>query len=130
MLFQKRRTNRGSSIAETAAAMSLMLPLTFALIFAVLEASYFYMLKSSLSQAAREAARDLSVAYAQDPTVATDRTLQNTMVFDHIRIQNVINSDLQFDNPVFQTANDPPTVSATVHYSGGQYGLPTFPNPD
>lgn len=121
---------RGVSIVETAAAMSLLIPLIFALIYAVTEISYAYLLKSSLAQGARQAARDLAIAYGQNPAVAGSRSLQEAMVFQNIRINNIINSNAQFDDPVFNTGVSPHTVFVNVKYLGSQYGLPPFPNPD
>jgi len=117
-------------MAEAAAAIALLLPLLILVIFVVLEASYAYLIKNSLAQASREAARDLAVQYGQDPTIAGSRTLQNTQVFDKIRINKIVAASQQFDDPVFATGNDPPTVTVTVHYLSGQFGLPVFPNPD
>jgi len=110
--------------------MSLLLPLMITMIFVVLEASYAYTIRTSLAEGAREAARDLAIAYGQNPSVATDRSLQNSLVFDTIRITNMINSSTQFDDPVFNTASDPETVSVNVRYTSSQNGLPPFPNPD
>jgi Flp pilus assembly protein TadG len=125
------RKTTGSSIAEAGAALGLLLPLAFTLMFAVFEGSYAYLIKDSLSQASRQAARDLSIAYGQNGgAIANSRTLQNTLVFDRIRIRNMIASSQQFDNPVWQTALEPYSVTVTCRYTGGSYGLPTFPNPD
>jgi hypothetical protein len=127
---QSKRKQTGAGIAEAAAALSLMLPLSVAVIFVALESSYAYTLKSSLAEGAREAARDLAIAYGQDRSVADSRSSQNTKAFDKVRITNIINDSLQFDDPVFKTTADPATVTVTVKYKGGQYGLPPFPNPD
>jgi hypothetical protein len=96
-----------------------------------MEASYAYLIKESMAQGARQAARDLSIYYGQNGSaIASNRTLQDSMVFDKIRITNMIKSSSQFANPVFQTTTEPLTVTVTCSYTGGQYGLPTFPNPD
>jgi hypothetical protein len=125
------RKNRGATIAEAGAALGLLLPLAFTLIFVVMEASYAYLIKESMAQGARQAARDLSIYYGQNGSaIASNRTLQDSMVFDKIRITNMIKSSSQFANPVFQTTTEPLTVTVTCSYTGGQYGLPTFPNPD
>lgn len=124
------RAARGISLAESTAAISLLLPLVITLIFVILEISMSFFIDSSLSEAARHAARDLAIAYGVNPSVATSRTMQNSMVFDNIRIRNMINSSSQFDNPVFTTATDPATVTVTVRYLSNQYGLPAFPNAD
>ena len=130
MILKDSRKARAVSIAEAAAVTSLLLPLLILVLFVVVEATQAYLIKNSLAEAARQAARDLSVEYGQDPAVAGSRSLQDTLVFDKIRIKNVVNDSQQFNNPVFDTSADPPTVKVTVEYKGGQYGLPSFPNPD
>lgn len=126
----KARKQRGFTIAEAGASMALLLPLVIMLVFVVLEASYAYLIKTSMSQAAREAARDLAIAYGQNPAIASDRSLQDSLVFNNIRIPKMVASSQQFEDPVFDTAGNPPTVSVRVRYMGGQFGLPQFPNPD
>jgi hypothetical protein len=126
----RHRNNSGAAIAESAASLALLLPLAILLIFVVAEVSYAYLIKSSLSQAARQAARDLSVAYGKNPAISTNRSLQDSTVFEHIRLHNLVNSNQQFSDPVWQTGTSPHTVEVKVSYSGGQYGLPTFPHPD
>lgn len=120
----------GGAIVEGAAALTVLLPVVILLVLAAMEISYAYVLKGSLTEAAREAARSLSIAYGQDPTIATNRSLQDSKVLTKIRIANVVNNEGQFDNPVFDTAADPPTVTVTVRYLSQQFGLPPFPNPD
>lgn len=126
----RHKRNKGAVLAESAAALSLMLPILITVLFVALEASYAYLIKYSLSEAAREAARDLSIAYGMDPTIAASRSSQDTQVFDHIRIKNMVNDSQQFENPTFNTAGTPRTVAVTVEYKGGSYGLPKFPYPD
>ena len=77
-----------------------------------------------------EKARELAVQYGVNPAIATSRTLQNSLVFDNIRVNNIINSSNQFSNPVWNTAAIPPTVAVTATYTSNQNGLPPFPNPD
>ncbi len=125
-----RKRARGVSIAEAAASLTLLLPLMMTILFVVLEASYAYLIKTSLNEAAREAGRDLSVAYGQDASIAGNRTLEDAQVFDTIRITNMVNNSAQFSEPVWNTSSSPPTVTVGVTYTSGQYGLPTFPNPD
>ena len=125
-----KRRQSGGSLAESAASVSLLFPLAIVIIFVVAEASHFFIIKNGLDAGARQAARELAVVYGENQSIAYDRAIQDTEVFDNIRITNVINSSLQFDDPVFNEASDPPTVSVVVRYAGGSYGLPTFPNPD
>jgi Flp pilus assembly protein TadG len=132
MKMHKRhsRRNKGSSIVETAASLVILLPTVIFIVFMTVEVSYAYMLKSTLSEGAREAARDLSIAYGLDPTIAGDRTKEEAKAYNKIRIQNVINNSAQFENATWKTDTDPPTVSVSVKYLSGQYSLPVFPNPD
>lgn len=130
MRYRRRKNPGGVTLAEAAAAVGLLVPLAILIVFVVLEASYAYLIRTSLSQAARQAARDLAIAYGQDADIANSRSLQNAQVFDNIRIQNMVADSNQFDDPVFNTTSDPNTVTVTVRYTSGRYGLPTFPNPD
>lgn len=130
MISQFKRKTSGATIAESAASLVILLPLAIIIILVVLEASYAYLIRTSLTQAAREASRDLAIAYGQDPSIATSRSLQDAQVFSNIRIAKIVAANQQFDNPVFDTTGTPPTVSVTVRYLSNQYGLPPFPNPD
>jgi Flp pilus assembly protein TadG len=125
-----RRNQKGTSIAETAASMVILLPILIMVLFVVMEASQAYLIKEGLSQAAREAARNLAVAYGQSTSIVDSRTTQDDKVFDNIRIKNIVNASEQFDNPTWDTTGSPPIVTVRVEYKGGQYGLSTFPNPD
>ena len=122
-----KRASRGQSLPECAAALSLLLPLALVIVFATLEASHAFVIQNSLTEAARQAARGLALAYADDANVGADRSLQESMVFDSIRINKVIADSAQFADPEFDTSVDPPVVSVSVQYTGGQYGLPQFP---
>lgn len=127
MLIRKRN---GGALAESAAALTVMLPVVVCLAFVILEVSQAYLIKTSLAQGARQAARDLAIAYGKDPLVASNRAMQESQAFDHIRIHNLINDSAQFDDAVFDTAAVPHTVTVKVLYKSGQHGLPAFPNPD
>lgn len=118
------------SIAEAAGALGLLLPLVVTMVFVVLEVSYAYFLKSSLSECARRAARDMSIAYGVSPLVANNRSTQDLMVYNNIRLQNVLNNSAQFDDAVFDLSEEPATYTVTVRYLSNQYGLPAFPYPD
>lgn len=124
------RKEHGSSIVESAATLALLLPMAMLLIYVVVEVSYAYLLKTGLAQGARQAARALAIEYGKNPTIAGSRATQDSLVFDKIKIQNIINSKDQFDDPSFDTSSVPHTVQVTVRYKGGQYGLPFFPHPD
>lgn len=124
-----KRNRKGSSIAESAASMSLLLPLTILIIFVALEVGYSYLIKTSLSQAARQAARELAVAYGGDPTIAQNKAAQEA-VLEKVRIPNMVHNNAQFEQVAFDTSQSPHTVSVHVRYLSNQYGLPRFPNPD
>ena len=47
-----RGKDKGAAIAEAGAALCLILPVVFLILFAVLEASYAYLIKDNLTQAA------------------------------------------------------------------------------
>ncbi|MBI4533158.1 MAG: hypothetical protein HY711_04350 [Candidatus Melainabacteria bacterium] len=120
----------GAALVEAAGALALLFPLLVLLTYVVIEVSYAYVISASLSAAAHQAARNLVIAYWKNSDIAGSRALQDTEVFDHIRIQNILNDSRQFQEATFQTASNPPSVLVTVRYLGGQYGLPPFPNPD
>jgi Flp pilus assembly protein TadG len=129
VLTRNNKRQSGATIAETAAAMVLLIPLIFTVLFVTLEASKAYLIKESLSQGAREGARALAVAYGQNAGIQYDSVAQQN-ILGQIHINGVIHSADQFETPVFNSSGIPPTVSLTVNYASGQYGLPTFPNPD
>lgn len=125
-----RNRQRGSSIVEAAVSMVIIIPIVIMILFVGMEASQAYLIKEALTQGAREAARNLSVAYGQDSNIQFDRAQQDALVFNNIRMASIINASAQFDNPVWNPNSSPPTVAVTVHYTSGQNGLPVFPNPD
>lgn len=127
---QRGRKRAGQSLAEGAAVMALMLPLFIVIIFVGGEVVQAYLIKNVLTQAASKAARDMSIDYWQDKSIASDRLLQNALVFDRIRISGVIADSRQFSDAAFDTTAVPPTVTVTVTYDGGLYGLMPFPQPD
>lgn len=127
---QTYRKQAGQSLAEGAAVMALMLPLFIVIIFVGGEVVQGYLIKNVLTQAASKAARDMSIDYWQDKSIATSRFRQNTNVFDRIRITGVIADSRQFSDAIFDTTAVPPTVTVTVTYSGGLYGLVPYPQPD
>src|SRR5437868_1800640 len=101
----RHRVNRetGSLIAEAGAAFAFLFPLLVVVLYVTLEASYAYTIKSTLDQASRQACRDLAIAYGQNPAIATNRGLQDSQVFDRIRVNNIINNSQQFNNPAWNT---------------------------
>ena len=130
MRNNKHNKKRAAVLAEAAAAIAIMVPLMMLFIFVVLEMSQAYFLKASLAQGARQAARQLAIAYGRDPSIAQNRSAQASLVLDQIRLNAVINDSQQFDQVTFQTAQIPHTVTVKVRYASGLYGLPIFPHPD
>ncbi len=124
------RKRKGAVIAETGAALALFLPLTILITFVGVEVSYAFLMKGALSEAAREGARSLAICYGLDSSIKNNRGLANSKVFDHIRMHNIVNSSEQFDDPVWNSEADPPTVTVNIKYASDKYGLPHFPNPD
>lgn len=125
-----RRTS-GLSLIEAAAAAVVMIPVMITCVMAVQEVSEAYQIKQGLSQGARQAARDLAVAYSQSELIENDRSLQDSMVYSKIKIARAVNDKSQFDNATFDTSASPPTVTVNVHYkSGADTGLPPFPSFD
>lgn len=64
---RKVRSSRGSAIADFAAAMCIIIPLTLTLIGAIVEVHSFILVKVSLDDAARVAARNCAMAYHWPP---------------------------------------------------------------
>ncbi|MBX9688088.1 MAG: pilus assembly protein [Candidatus Obscuribacterales bacterium] len=129
----RSRLNRvrrsGHATMELAASLLFIVPLVMVLLFAVLELVKAYAINSVLSEAARISSRQLAVLYPDNPTIK-QRSSQNALVFNQLCYGGVIANSAQFDDAVFNTAADPPTVTVTVRYLGGQYGLDPFPSYD
>lgn len=129
-MHSKTHSVKGAALAEGAAALTLMVPFIFLVIFVTVEVSQAFCIQSALAQGARRAARGLAIAYGQNPGVAGSRDLQEALVLDHVRLPTFINDNDQFDEAVFDTNTTPHTVSIKVRYLSGQYGLARFPHPD
>lgn len=126
----EERKKEGGAIVEGVAALVVLLPLAFLIIFGVVEVVHYFHIRNGLTEAANRAVRSLSVEYWKDEDVASDRGLQDSRIFDQIRIPGVVNSSSQFGNIHFNLGGTPQTVTVTVTYQGGQNGLPPFPDPD
>ncbi len=121
------RSASGASIIEFGAALAVLLPLVICLLLVAAEVTQAYFINAVLAQGAESAARELAIQYANDSSVATSQALQESLVYDTIRNSGVINASEQFDPATFTLDTDPKTVSVTVHYRSGQYGLGEFP---
>jgi Flp pilus assembly protein TadG len=141
------RERTGSYLAETAATVAFALPLTFWAIMVTIEASQVLAINQALQQAARAAARNLATQYAVDPGIITNSTDQSNICFLPIvtnalapngPLSNAIGDTSQFQtssiykttSPVFTTTTSPGSVTVTVYYASGKFGLPVFPQTD
>jgi len=72
-LKQSSSRHRGTALAETTAAMTVLLPIVFVLIYAIWEGCFYLFIVNSLAEAARTAARGCAIAYgaAASGTVGT-----------------------------------------------------------
>jgi Flp pilus assembly protein TadG len=71
--------------------MIILVPVLFMILYVVIEASKAYYLKEALSQGARQAARDMAIAYASNHNLEGNKSMQDDAVFSKVRIPNVIN---------------------------------------
>jgi len=109
--------------------MMVLIPVLFMVLFVIIECSKAYYLKEALAQGARQAARDMAIAYGQNKQYDGNRAMQD-LVYANVKMPQVINDVQQFDDAQFDTSSLTPKVTVTVHYTSGQYGLPKFPDPD
>jgi Flp pilus assembly protein TadG len=127
MYMWKNRSRRGATIAEFAAAMVVTIPLLLLILVVAVEMGHAYLINTVLSQAAEKAAREMALKWETDSTVNGSKAIQDVYVYDYIRNDGIIASSDQFDVATFDTTSDPKTVSVTVRYDGGQFGLTPFP---
>lgn len=123
------RKNNGQGLAEVVAATVFALPVLVVIMLALCEVSQFFLIETTLQNAARQAARDLAIDYTQIAGIDTNATTQATYVFNNIRYHNIVNSSAQFYAD-FNEVDYPNTVTVTVTYTSGSNGLPKFPNFD
>jgi hypothetical protein len=60
--FRQRR-RAGTAMAETAAAITILVPIAFVLIYAVWEGCFYLFIVNALAECSREAARGCAIAY-------------------------------------------------------------------
>lgn len=123
------RPSGGAAIPEAAASMLVLIPVLFFLLFAVMQGAQAYAINSVLTQASRQAAREIALKYLDDPAMA-NRDSQDEYVYNNIRTAGVLVDSGQFDTAEIDGNNDPISCTVTVHYKGGQYGLAPFPQFD
>lgn len=130
MNYKNKRGGKAQGLVETAAAMAVLIPLFMLILYVSSEISQAYMIKTAMTAAAHRAARNLSIAYWQNSTISNNRAAQESLVLDQIRIGTMVVDSHQFSDVTYELNATPPSVSVTVTYTGGQYGLAPFPNPD
>ena len=124
-----RRT--GSSIVEAAAGLCILIPLLIMIVYVVLEVGHAYLIWAALQQGAQQAARLLATTYASHPSVVNNVSDQCKYGFDLIRTGQIINDSAQFSPALFlPSTSAPKSVTVTVTYTSGKYGLPPFPDAD
>ncbi|MBX9688430.1 MAG: pilus assembly protein [Candidatus Obscuribacterales bacterium] len=121
------RVNSGMTIAETVAFMSVMLPILMAVILVLAELSHVYVIRQGLLHAARQAARSMVAIYDESPIIAKNRSIQDSLVYSHVKIKDIVNSSNQFDFASFDQSSTPAKVTVKVQYTSGQNGLAKFP---
>lgn len=118
-------------MAELAASLMIVLPISIIAGFVAFQVAQMYVIKTTLDLAAQEAARRLAIAYGQDPVMAEAFP---DKVFDGVRHMGIVVSNDQFSIPLgtqgWNTLSNPPTVRVQIEFQGGKYGLPQFPKPD
>lgn len=125
-----RKRNKGLTLVEAVAAMTVMVPILASSAMVISEVTHAYLIKQGLQQCAREAARSMGAMYNETGLIVYSRTLQNSLVYNNVRLSNIVNASSQFDDAVFDTTAQPPTVTVNVRYTSAQNGLPAFPMVD
>lgn len=127
------RQSKGHLIAELAVSLSILLPLYVTILYVSFEVNQAFAIYNGLSESARQAARQLAIAYNSNPTSAQSDNGQKA-VFDQVRFTNIVNSSSQFSVPSgtsgWNTTATPGSVTVVCTYQSGNHGLEVFPNPD
>src|ERR1700710_1636160 len=121
MARSKFRSKSGSSIAEASASFSLLVPIAFLVLLAVIESTVAYVIHASLTQAALEASHDLGAVWvAQNQPNQPLTTAQQQAVYNNINIPNIIptntttNNNPNFTTAKFDFTTSPQTVTVTA----------------
>ncbi len=125
----KRRKTQGSVLVESVIAISIILPLTVAIILVALEATHAFFIAGGMTQAAVLTCRALASEYRINRAIVTDAAAQQS-VFNNVRIPNLVHSNSQFQILGWNLAQDPKTVTVKVTYisGAGTPPLPAFPS--
>jgi len=124
-LYARRKRRGGQALIESVAALVLLLPIIMIVIYAVAECSYACVIKSGLSAAAHEGARNIAIAYWKNGGVEPDPA----PILERVKVANIVTSPSQF-TVGYSPQGNPDSVTVTVKYGGTDTGLPPFPNPD
>ena len=127
-----QRNQRGYVLAESAAALTILLPIVFVAAFVAIEVCQVFLILGGLNQSAYWAARQIAINYGNNPTAAQQATgsLGYNGVYSNVTFANIVNSSQQFQAPAFNIATSPGSVTVTCQFQSGQHNLPTFPYPD
>jgi len=132
---------RGVTLVEATAVMALLFPILMTVLFVLMEASQALVISENLDQGAKQAARNLAVAYATNPGITNPGNvfggvpMYQYFGYDKVRISGVITDSSQFTStgagmsaPVWNLTSSPPTVTVTVRYlANGTTNLQKFP---
>lgn len=126
--LSRHRSKKGDLVAELASAMVILVPIVAIFGYVAVEAQQAFTIYNALNQSAYIAARQLAIAYMQNP--------KNTMAYPssiiNVQYLNLVNNTSQFSIPAngWKTSSNPPTVTVVCTYQSGLHGNPQFPNPD
>jgi len=112
----KQRNSKGAILAETTASTALLYGFVIVLLYFVAQACFGLLIMNGLSQAAREAARELSVLYVRSGGSSTPSSASINEVFEKIAVGGVVNNASQFSAtwPTSYVRNSHPQQTVTV----------------
>ncbi len=130
----RRRSSHGVSIVELGAALAFGLPLVVALLFATLETSHYFTIRTNIDIAARNTARAIAIEFGKNPAIGV-AGYSGTAVTDILTASHIpkfVENNAQYT--ISFSAAPPQSVTVTCIYPNKAlqtaYGLPPFPNPD
>jgi hypothetical protein len=125
----ERRRQSGVSLVELGAAMAFGLPLVFLVMYIILEANYFFTIRTNLDLAARQWAQIARENYMTSNSTSIAETTATTQV----RIPHFVEPSVSQFIASWDTTNHPYSVTVTCFYPNGgrpSAGLYPFPCPD
>jgi Flp pilus assembly protein TadG len=110
--------------------MAIFVPIIVLIVLVVVQASIACVISSKMTQGAHLAARALATQYGNNPSIAIDKTMQQT-ILTNVRLQNYVadNSQFELDDNSWRTTATPPTVTVTCNYLPGVGNPPLAPFP-